>query len=108
MEERFAALENRVAQLEAQVLVNKAKATFDATEDLFDLKLKNPPRWEGASMDGLTASQATREQLLAFAKFQDWRAKKSDENNETDDKGRPKSFYPRRDAETARKWAARK
>jgi hypothetical protein len=87
--------------------VAHAERTFDTTQ-LFDIELKDPPKWEGETMNGLRASKATRDQLIGFARFQEWRAKKMDESNETDAQGRPRSFYPKRDAETARKWAQTK
>lgn len=71
------------------------------------IEKKDPKDWTGDSMQGKRLSQCPPEYLDLWANREDFFAKKADEAQETDNKGRPKSFYNRRDAARARGWAAR-
>jgi hypothetical protein len=68
---------------------------------------KDPARWKGESFVGYRYSETTPEYLEEVASFHDWRASKDDEANAVDTKGRPKSYWARKDAALARGWAKR-
>lgn len=68
---------------------------------------KDFKRWTGPSMVGKHYSETTPEYLDGLASFKDWQAGKDDEANAVDDKGRPKSFYAKKDSKLCRGWAKR-
>jgi hypothetical protein len=117
---RIEALEARIAALEAKPAAKPAAAASPRAEVASDEDLdspfgnyvvkKNPPRWNaGADGDyaGKTLSECSAEFLDSLAGFNDWRAKKDDEAGEKDTKGRPKSYFAKRDAARCRGWAKR-
>lgn len=68
---------------------------------------KDPPRWSGESFAGCRFSECSPEYLDTVASFNDWRADQDDKAGAVDAKGRPKSYFARKDAARARGWAAR-
>jgi hypothetical protein len=118
IEERLAALETRVSQLEAQrtprAQPTKATGGIVAASDADCLGQygdpeirKDPPRWNGESFAGRRYSQTSPEYLECLAGFKAWSAEKDDAAGATDDKGRPKSYWARKDAGLALGWARR-
>jgi len=68
---------------------------------------KDPPRYKGPPLAPCNMSEGSPEWLDALASFCDWRASRDDETNAVDDKGRPKSYWAKKDAALARGWARR-
>lgn len=68
---------------------------------------RDPKRWTGERMVGRRYSETSPEYLEVLATFKDWQAQQDEATNATDDKGRPKSQWARKDARIARGWAAR-
>lgn len=76
---------------------------------------KDPPQWTGESFAGKRFSEAPVDYLdcrshtwgCCVAGFNDWRAGKDDASGAKDNKGRPKSFWAKKDARIARGWSAR-
>jgi hypothetical protein len=68
---------------------------------------KDPKSWTGESQIGKRMSECDPAYLDAYASREDFFAQKADDAGETDAKGRPRSFYNRRDAARARGWSAR-
>ncbi|HEU4731727.1 MAG TPA: hypothetical protein VFT22_27715 [Kofleriaceae bacterium] len=71
-------------------------------------KIRFEPRgWQGEPMKGRTMSECPADFLDLLAEAYDYFARKNDEKQIKDDKGRPKSTYDKRSASRARGWAAR-
>lgn len=67
----------------------------------------NPRAWDGDDCVGRQMSQCPPDFLDLFAEYKDWSADKDDAEGSTDKKGRPTSYYGRKDARLARGWARR-
>lgn len=122
IEERLSALESRVAQLEkpraaaprpTQPAAPAPSGITPATDaeclaTYGDPEIrKDPPRWTGESFAGRRFSQTSPEYLECLAGFKAWSAEKDDAAGATDDKGRPKSHWAKKDAALALGWARR-
>ena len=119
IEDRLAALEGRVAQLEKPRAAAPRPATpapsgIVAATDAEclgqygdpDIR-KDPPRWTGESFAGRRFSQTSPEYLDNLASFKMWCANKDDAEGATDEQGRPKSHWAKKDASLALGWARR-
>jgi hypothetical protein len=119
IEARLAALEGRVAQLEGRAVAAPPPprgnapppSAVDADIDdpqYGDPKVRFDPRdWKGASHKGEAMSRCPPAFLRELASALEYFATKNDQNNALDAKGRPKSYWDRKDAAKARAWAAR-
>lgn len=65
----------------------------------------NPKGWDGASLVGKNFSHCTPAELDAIARDRDSYAAWADRTGAVDNKGRPKSYYAKKDARLARGWA---
>ena len=72
-----------------------------------EIKTKDPRDWTGVPMRGRRFSECSVQYLGMYAEFLDWMGDQSEENGQTDSKGRPVAPYKRKDAARARGWAAR-
>jgi hypothetical protein len=72
------------------------------------IRSRDPKSWTGDSMMGLKLSACPPEYLDLWAERADYFARQADEKGEKDNKGRPASYWKRKDAALARGWAARK
>jgi len=68
---------------------------------------RDPKRWTGDSFAGLHYSETSPEYLDCVAEFKDWQADQDDQAGAKDGRGKPKSWWGRKDARLARGWAAR-
>jgi hypothetical protein len=119
IEDRIAALEGRVAQLEkpraaAPRPAAPAPAGIVAATDAECLGQygdpeirKDPPRWTGESFAGRRFSQTSPEYLDNLASFKMWSANKDDAEGAVDSQDRPKSHWAKKDAALALGWARR-
>lgn len=119
---RFAALEARLASLEAWRAsgatpsggVISTRSHGGDVADASDLDgqygdpevRKDPPRWNGESYVGRPFSTCPSDYLRQLAGFFDWQAGKDEESGNTH-KGKPTAPYRRQDAARARGWAKR-
>lgn len=113
LEMRVQALEARVATMARQQTVPTPTVGAVATDGELDSPYgnpeirKDPPRWSGKSYVGSRMSDCPADYLENLAGFKDWQARKQEEANEVDAKGRPRSDWSRKDAKLARGWARR-
>lgn len=68
---------------------------------------KDPKRWNGEPLAPIRMSEAPSDYLDVVAEFFEWQAGEDDKKEKKDAKGRPKSYYARKDAARARGWALR-
>jgi hypothetical protein len=111
-EERFAALERRLATVESQLEAQKPVDLSDRYAD-FTIR-KSPPQWlqsGGHDFAGQPISTTSPEFCDAIASFLDWQASKDEEQGKTyvNAKGVTvaPAVYARKDAARARAWATR-
>ena len=71
------------------------------------IKAKSPRDWAGADMTGKKLSECPPEYLDLCASRSEFFAAKNDDEGAKDDKGRPKSYWDRKNAALARGWAER-
>lgn len=116
---RIAKLEAKVAELEKIIAGLRAVFTGGSTDDAAsdreldaqwgDPEVKLIPRdWTaGGVVKGQKFSRCPADFLELYAESMDYFAQKNDASNAKDAKGRPKSFYDRKNARYARGWARR-
>ena len=116
-EQLFAAIEQRLAELEKRLAGNRPAAQSNevADDDLLskpwaDMEIrKDPPRSSQPSHLGKRMSECSSAYLLDYASFHDWKAKKGREENppRLNNKGKPWYESDELVAKVARGWAER-